>query len=51
VEELDFSPLEREIYDSIYLSAKRNFEQLESKGLVGKNYSHILAMLMKQVPT
>ncbi|KAF8807924.1 DNA repair protein RAD5 [Phlegmacium glaucopus] len=47
VEELEFSPLERKIYDSIYLSAKRNFEQLEAKGLVSRNYTHILAMLMR----
>jgi DNA repair protein RAD5 len=47
VEMLEFSPLERRIYDSIYISAKRNFEQLSAKGLVGKNYTHILAMLMR----
>lgn len=47
VENLEFSPLERKIYDSIYTSAKRNFEQLNAKGLVGKNYTHILAMLMR----
>jgi DNA repair protein RAD5 len=47
VEELEFSPLERKIYDSIYLSAKKNFEQLDAKGLLGKNYTHILAMLMR----
>ncbi|KAF8956086.1 RAD5-like protein [Flammula alnicola] len=47
VEELEFTPLERKIYDSIYLSAKRNFEQLDAKGLVSKNYTHILAMLMR----
>lgn len=47
VEELEFSPLERKIYDSIFLSAKRNFEQLDAKGLLGKNYTHILAMLMR----
>ena len=47
VEELDFSPLERKIYDSIYFSAKRDFEQLEAKGLVSRNYTHILAMLMR----
>jgi len=51
VEELEFSPLERKIYDSIYLPAKRNFEQLEAKGLVSKNYTHILAMLMRRVAT
>ena len=49
MEELEFSPLERKIYDSIYLSAKKNFEQLDAKGLLGKNYTHILAMLMRQV--
>jgi DNA repair protein RAD5 len=47
VEELEFSPLERKIYDSIYHSAKKNFEQLDAKGLLGKNYTHILAMLMR----
>ncbi|KAF8913214.1 P-loop containing nucleoside triphosphate hydrolase protein [Gymnopilus junonius] len=47
VEELEFTPLERRMYDSIYHSAKRNFEQLDAKGLVGKNYTHILAMLMR----
>ncbi|KAF9532114.1 SNF2 family N-terminal domain-containing protein [Crepidotus variabilis] len=47
VEQLEFTPLERKIYDSIYHSAKRNFEQLDAKGLVGKNYTHILAMLMR----
>ncbi|KDR85554.1 hypothetical protein GALMADRAFT_51611 [Galerina marginata CBS 339.88] len=47
VDELEFTPLERKIYDSIYYSAKRSFEQLDAKGLVGKNYTHILAMLMR----
>ncbi|KAJ2918384.1 hypothetical protein MD484_g2007, partial [Candolleomyces efflorescens] len=46
-EYLEFAPLERKIYDSIYVTAKRNFEQLDAKGLVGKNYTHILAMLMR----
>lgn len=49
VESLQFSPLERKIYDSIYISAKRNFERLNAKGLVSKNYTHILAMLMRSV--
>lgn len=49
VEELEFSPLERKIYDSIYISAKRSFEKLNAKGLVSKNYTHILAMLMRYV--
>ncbi|KAG5341638.1 hypothetical protein C0989_008396 [Termitomyces sp. Mn162] len=47
VETLEFSPLERKIYDRIYISAKRDFERLDAKGLVKKNYTHILAMLMR----
>jgi DNA repair protein RAD5 len=49
VENLEFSPLERRIYDSIYADAKRNFDQLNAKGLVSRNYTHILAMLMRLV--
>lgn len=47
IEHLEFSPLERRIYDSMYTDAKKHFEQLRAKGLVGKNYTHILAMLMR----
>ncbi|GJJ09896.1 hypothetical protein Clacol_004120 [Clathrus columnatus] len=47
VERLEFSPLERKIYDSMYTDAKKNFDRLNAKGLVGKNYTHILAMLMR----
>ncbi|KAJ7110331.1 DNA repair protein RAD5 [Mycena crocata] len=47
VEYLEFSSLERKIYSSLFNSAKRDFEQLNAKGLVGKNYTHILAMLMR----
>ncbi|KAF7307476.1 DNA repair protein [Mycena indigotica] len=47
VEYLDFSSLERRIYDSLFNSAKRDFLRLDAKGLVGKNYTHILAMLMR----
>ncbi|KIJ52509.1 hypothetical protein M422DRAFT_202622 [Sphaerobolus stellatus SS14] len=47
IEHLEFSHLERKIYDSLYIDAKRNFEKLKAKGLVGKNYTHILAMLMR----
>lgn len=47
METLEFSPLERKIYDKIYISAKRDFERLDAKGLVKKNYTHILAMLMR----
>ncbi|KII93978.1 hypothetical protein PLICRDRAFT_36194 [Plicaturopsis crispa FD-325 SS-3] len=47
IENLEFSSLERKIYDAIYRDAKLNFEQLSEKGLVSKNYTHILAMLMR----
>lgn len=47
VENLQFSPLERKIYDQIYSTAKRKFDRLSAKGLVRKNYTHILAMLMR----
>ncbi|THV06582.1 hypothetical protein K435DRAFT_645293 [Dendrothele bispora CBS 962.96] len=47
VEYLEFSPMERKIYDSIYNSAKKNFDILTAKGLLSKNYTHILAMIMK----
>ena len=49
VETLEFSPLERKIYDSLYSDAKKNFENLNEKGLVSRNYTHILAMLMRFV--
>ncbi|KAK2461535.1 hypothetical protein APHAL10511_005998 [Amanita phalloides] len=47
VENLEFTPLERKIYDSIYISVKTDYERLTAKGLVSKNYTHILAMLMR----
>jgi len=47
IETLEFSSLERKIYDSIWQKVKQNFDQLEAKGLIGKNYTHILAMLMR----
>ncbi|KAF9074978.1 SNF2 family N-terminal domain-containing protein [Rhodocollybia butyracea] len=47
VENLEFTPMERKIYDSIYNSAKKNFDQLSAKGLLSKKYTHILAMLMR----
>ena len=46
IESLEFSPLERKIYDSLYSDAKRRFEKLNEKGVVSKNYTSILAMLM-----
>ncbi len=48
-EMLEFSPLERKIYDSLYTDAKKDFENLNAKGLVSRNYTHILAMLMRSV--
>ncbi|KAJ4485680.1 RAD5-like protein [Lentinula aciculospora] len=47
IENLEFTSMERKIYDSIYDSAKKNFDQLRAKGLLGKKYTHILAMLMR----
>ena len=47
IERLEFSPLERKIYDSLYSDAKKDFEHLTEKGLVSRNYTHILAMLMR----
>ncbi|OSD03366.1 hypothetical protein PYCCODRAFT_1366011 [Trametes coccinea BRFM310] len=47
IETLEFSPLERKIYDSLYSDAKKDFEHLNAKGLVSRNYTHILAMLMR----
>ncbi|KAF7347384.1 DNA repair protein RAD5 [Mycena venus] len=47
IEYLEFSSLERKIYNSLFNSAKRDFQQLDAKGLIGKNYTHILAMLMR----
>ncbi|KAL6304876.1 SNF2 family N-terminal domain-containing protein [Sparassis latifolia] len=44
---LEFSPLERKIYDSLYSDAKKDFDQLNARGLVSRNYTHILAMLMR----
>ncbi|TDL28160.1 hypothetical protein BD410DRAFT_870386 [Rickenella mellea] len=47
VQYLNFSPLERKIYDSLYTDAKHKFDTLNAKGMIGKNYTHILAMLMR----
>ncbi|KAI0095220.1 SNF2 family N-terminal domain-containing protein [Irpex rosettiformis] len=47
IENLEFSPLERKIYDSLYSSAKETFESWRVKGLASKNYTSILAMLMR----
>ncbi|KAF9650357.1 hypothetical protein BDM02DRAFT_3223262 [Thelephora ganbajun] len=47
VETLEFSVSERKLYDSIYLDVRKKFERLNEKGLVNKNYTSILAMLMR----
>lgn len=39
--------MERVIYDSLFKRAKHDYESLNLQGLVGKRYTHILAMLMK----
>lgn len=51
IDNLQFSPLERNIYDSLYRVAKSSFDVLNAKGLVGKQYTHILAMLMRYLRT
>ena len=47
VEVLEFSASERKLYDSIYIDVRKKFERLNEKGLVNKNYTSILAMLMR----
>ena len=47
METLEFSVSERKLYDSIYLDVRKKFVRLNEKGLVNKNYTSILAMLMR----
>ena len=47
VETLEFSTSERKLYDSIYIDVRKKFERLNEKGLINKNYTSILAMLMR----
>ncbi|KAI0347968.1 hypothetical protein BDW22DRAFT_1319252 [Trametopsis cervina] len=47
VESLEFSPLERKIYDSLYTNVKATFDNWSDKGVISKNYTSILAMLMR----
>jgi hypothetical protein len=47
VETLEFSPLERQIYDQVYHNAKSTFKTLDAKGAVGKNWHSIFALLMR----
>ncbi|KAG8923262.1 DNA helicase rad5 [Tulasnella sp. 418] len=46
-EKLEFSPVERKIYDSIYQDVKTAYNAFSEGGSVGKNMSSILAMLMR----
>lgn len=47
METLEFSVSERKLYDSIYMDVRKKFVRLNEKGLVGKSYTSILAMLMR----
>ena len=49
METLEFSPLERQIYDRVYHNAKSTFRTLDAKGTVGKNWHSIFALLMRCV--
>ena len=49
METLEFSVSERKLYDSIYIDVRKKFVRLNEKGLVNKNYTNILAMLMRHV--
>lgn len=49
VDVLKFSSAERKFYDTLFVTAKHNFDELNRQGLVSKNYTNILAMLMKFV--
>lgn len=49
MEIIEFSVSERKLYDSIYIDVRKKFERLNEKGLVNKNYTGILAMLMRHV--
>lgn len=47
METLEFSASERKLYDYIYMDVQKKFQRLNEKGLVNKNYTSILAMLMR----
>lgn len=47
IEELEFSLMERKIYDSIFADAKHAYDTFTTKGVVGKQMSNILVMLMR----
>ncbi|CEQ38733.1 SPOSA6832_00205 [Sporobolomyces salmonicolor] len=45
--QIEFSPEEREIYDFIEKKAQTRFNKFLKAGTVMKNYSHVLAMLLR----
>lgn len=47
METLEFSVSERKLYDYTYMDVQKKFQRLNEKGLVNKNYTSILAMLMR----
>ncbi|PVG03217.1 hypothetical protein CPB86DRAFT_723782 [Serendipita vermifera] len=47
IETLEFSPLERQIYDQVYHNAKSTFRALDAKGTIGKNWHSLFALLMR----
>ncbi|KAG8759177.1 DNA helicase rad5 [Serendipita sp. 396] len=47
VETLEFSPLERQIYNQVYHNARSTFKTMDAKGTVGKNWHSIFALLMR----
>lgn len=44
LERLEFSPLERKFYDSLYATAKRQYTAYQIAGTAGKNYGRILCV-------
>ncbi|KAG8832472.1 DNA helicase rad5 [Serendipita sp. 399] len=47
VEKLEFSPLERQIYDQVYHNARSTFKTFDAKGTVGRNWHSLFALLMR----
>ncbi|KDQ12067.1 hypothetical protein BOTBODRAFT_57119 [Botryobasidium botryosum FD-172 SS1] len=47
IEYLEFSPIERKIYDLIYKDAKRNFDSLNERGLLASSMTSMLVTIMR----
>ncbi|CDZ97814.1 snf2 family amino-terminal protein [Phaffia rhodozyma] len=47
IDELVFSPIEREIYTAVETQARVRFNKFLKAGTVMKNYSHVLTMLLR----